>query len=224
MGGGDRPDRPPAGNPVARAWVTATTGRPGPVVIALPEDMLTNLSAVEPLRTAPRIAEPAPAPEALEDALSLLSSAHRPLIILGGCNWTEQGRKSLQSFAESSDLPTLVAFRYQDRFDNHSPCYAGEAGVGMPPHVRAPDQEADVILALNIRFGEMTTDAYTLLEVPVPKQKIIHVHASAAEIGKIYQPTIGIVAGPNAFASALRPVSGACPTGAPRPARGTRRA
>jgi len=194
---------------LSRAWITATTGRPGPVVIALPEDMLTSLSAVEPLHGAPRIAEPAPALDALDEALSMLSSAERPLILLGGCTWTEAGRKALQSFAESADIPALVAFRYQDRFDNHSPCYAGEAGVGMPPHVKALIKEADVILALNIRFGEMTTDAYTLLDVPVPKQKIIHVHASAGEIGKIYQPALGIVAGPNAFATALRPVRGA---------------
>ena len=194
---------------LSRAWITATTGRPGPVVIALPEDMLTALTAAEPLRAAPRIAEPAGPPAAMDEALTLLATAQRPLLLLGGCNWTDEGRKSLQSFAESSDIPAIVAFRYQDRFDNHSPCYAGEAGVGMPPHVRALIKEADVILALNIRFGEMTTDAYTLLEVPVPKQKIIHVHASAAEIGKIYQPTLGIVAGPNAFAAALRPVHGA---------------
>jgi acetolactate synthase-1/2/3 large subunit len=193
---------------LSRAWITATTGRPGPVVIALPEDMLTSLTAAEPLRIAPRIAEPAAPPAAMDEARALLASAQRPLILLGGCNWTEEGRKSLQSFAESSDIPAIVAFRYQDRFDNHSPCYAGEAGVGMPPHVRALVKEADVILALNIRFGEMTTDAYTLLEVPVPKQKIIHVHASSAEIGKVYQPTLGIVAGPNAFAAALRPVHG----------------
>jgi acetolactate synthase-1/2/3 large subunit len=144
----------------------------------------------------------------MADALALLRASQRPLILLGGCNWTDAGRAALQSFAEGSDIPTIAAFRFQDRFDNHSPVYAGEAGVGMPPHVRKLILEADTILALNIRFGEMTTDAYTLLDVPVPKQRLIHVHPSDREIGKIYQPTLGIQAGPNAFAAALTPVSG----------------
>ncbi len=193
---------------LGRAWVTATTGRPGPVVIALPEDMLTSLTAVPPLTGPARIAEPSPLPEAMAEALALLTAAERPLILIGGCNWTDAGKQALQTFAEASDIPVVCAFRYQDQFDNFSPVYVGEAGVGMPAHVKRVIREADVILAINVRFGEMTTDAYTLLDVPVPKQQLIHVHASDREIGKIYQPTLGIQAGPNAFAAALVSITG----------------
>jgi acetolactate synthase-1/2/3 large subunit len=193
---------------LARAWTTALTGRPGPVVIALPEDMLTSLTDAVPLTGPARIAEPAAEPGALDQALALLAGAQYPLILLGGCNWTGAGRAALQGFAEASDIPVVAAFRYQDQFDNFSPVYAGEAGVGMPAPVKALIREADVILAVNTRFGEMTTDGYTLLSVPVPTQKLIHVHASDREIGKVYQPVLGIQAGPNAFAAALTPVSG----------------
>ena len=193
---------------LSRAWVTATTGRPGPVVVALPEDMLTALTDAAPLRGPARVAEAAPEPGALAAAMAVLAGAARPLILMGGANWTEAGRAAMQGFAEASDIPVVAVFRYQDQFDNHSPCFAGEAGVGMPPHVKALIREADVILAVNARFGEMTTDGYTLLSVPNPVQRLIHVHGSDREIGKIYQPEIGIHAGPNAFAAALRPVVG----------------
>ncbi len=194
---------------LGRAWVAATTGRPGPVVVALPEDMLTSLTDAQPLKSPARIAEAAPEAAALSDARALLAAAKRPLILMGGCNWTEAGQAALQSFAEASDIPVIAAFRYQDQFDNHSPVYSGEAGVGMPANVKRLLTQADVILAINVRFGEMTTDGYTLLSVPVPQQVLIHVHGSDREIGKIYQPALGIHAGPNAFAAALLPVSGA---------------
>ncbi len=193
---------------LARAWTTALTGRPGPVVIALPEDMLTRLTEAAPLTGSARVAEPAPDAATMTEVQAMLGAAARPLILMGGCNWTTAGRAALQGFAEASDIPVVAAFRYQDQFDNFSPAYAGEAGVGMPAPVRRLILEADVILAINVRFGEMTTDGYTLLDVPVPVQKLIHVHASDREIGKIYQPTLGIQAGPNAFAAALWPVGG----------------
>ncbi len=193
---------------LGRAWVTATTGRPGPVVIALPEDMLTSLTGAAPLTGPARIAEPAAEPAALDDTLRMLGSASRPLILIGGCNWTDAGKVALQAFAEASDIPVIAAFRYQDQFDNHSPVYAGEAGVGMPAHVKRLIRDADVILAINVRFGEMTTDGYTLLSVPVPVQTLIHVHASDREIGKVYQPVLGLQSGPNAFAAGLKPVRG----------------
>ncbi|MBP7003549.1 MAG: thiamine pyrophosphate-binding protein [Amaricoccus sp.] len=193
---------------LGRAWVTATTGRPGPVVIALPEDMLTAQTDVAPLAGPARVAEPAPAPEAMSEALALLAAAERPLILIAGANWTGAGRAALRGFAEASDIPVVAAFRFQDQFDNFSPVYCGEAGVGMPPHVKALVRDADVILAINTRFGEMTTDGYTLLSVPVPRQRLIHVHPSDREIGKVYQPALGIHAGPNAFAAALTPVRG----------------
>lgn len=193
---------------LARAWMTAISGRPGPVVVALPEDMLTSLTDVVPLSGPARLAEAAAEPAALAEALALLGRAERPLILMGGCNWTAVGKAALQDFAEASDIPVVAAFRYQDQFDNHSPCFAGEAGVGMTANVKRLIREADVILAVNVRFGEMTTDGYALLSVPVPAQILIHVHGSEREIGKIYQPVQGIHAGPNAFAVALRPIRG----------------
>ncbi|MES2435936.1 MAG: thiamine pyrophosphate-dependent enzyme [Pseudomonadota bacterium] len=194
---------------LARAWVTATTGRPGPVVIALPEDMLTSLTDAPSLTGPAKITEAAPAPETIAETLALLTQAQRPLILMGGTNWTDAGRTALQDFAESSDIPVLAAFRFQDQFDNFSPTFTGEAGVGMLPHAKALIRDADVILAINVRFGEMTTDGYTLLSVPNAAQHLIHVHASDREIGKIYQPVLGVHSGPNAFARALTPVQGA---------------
>ena len=193
---------------LARAWVTATTGRPGPVVIALPEDMLTALTDAAPLTGPARIVEAAPAPEAVAETLAFLAAAKRPLILMGSTNWTDAGRLALQDFAEASDIPVLAAFRFQDQFDNFSAVFTGEAGVGMLPHVKALIRDADVILAINVRFGEMTTDGYTLLAVPNAAQHLIHVHGSDREIGKIYQPVLGVHSGPNGFATALTPVHG----------------
>ncbi len=192
---------------VARAWTTATTGRPGPVVVALPEDMLTDTSDTAPLRGPSRIVEPAPEPRAVAETMRLLERSERPLLLVGGTNWTPAGRTALQRFAETGDIPVVAAFRYQDQFDNFSPVFVGEAGVGMLGHVKAAIREADVIVAVNVRFGEMTTDGYTLLSVPSPAQTLIHVHGSDREIGKIYQPALGIHAGPNAFAAALNPIA-----------------
>ncbi|MDO9418381.1 thiamine pyrophosphate-binding protein [Pararhizobium sp.] len=193
---------------IARAWTTATTGRPGPVVVALPEDMLSAMTGLAPLGGPAAIFEPAPAPDALAAATTMLVAAKRPLLLMGGSNWSADGRAALQAFAEQSDIPVVSAFRYQDQFDNGSPVFVGEAGVGMVPHVKALIRDADVILAINVRFGEMTTDGYTLLSVPTPQQTLIHVHGSDREIGKIYVPDLGIHAGPNAFARALTPVVG----------------
>lgn len=188
---------------LARAWKTATTGRPGPVVIALPEDMLTSLTDAAPLNGRARYPEPEASPEAMARVRAILAEARRPVILYGGCNWTEEGSTALQSFAEASDIPVVTVFRYQDQFDNTSPTFCGEAGVGMVPSVRKLIGQADVILAINNRFGENSTEGYTLLDVPLPKQRLIHVHGSDLELGKIYQPEIGIQAGPNAFAAAL---------------------
>lgn len=195
---------------LARAWKTALTGRPGPVVIALPEDMLTARTDAAPLTALPPIPEPEAAPATLARARAILSEAKRPVILYGGCNWTAEGSAALQRFAEASDIPVVSVFRYQDQFDNTSPCFCGEAGVGMVPWVRKLLAEADTILAVNARFGENSTEGYTLLDVPMPRQRLIHVHASDLEIGKIYQPELGIHAGHNAFALALAgtPVTG----------------
>ncbi len=193
---------------VARAWNTALSGRPGPVVVALPEDMLSQNTDAPILSGAGPVAVTAPDPNAMQLVIKSMQMAKRPLILLGGCNWTEEGRTALKEFAETSNIPVLAAFRYQDQFDNYSPVFCGEAGVGMPPHAKRLLREADTVLAINVRFGEMTTDAYTLLKVPEPEQTVIHVHPSDLELGKIYIPNLAIQAGPNAFAAALSRVSG----------------
>ncbi|MBG0510813.1 thiamine pyrophosphate-binding protein [Agrobacterium sp. MOPV5] len=196
---------------VARAWTMAVTGRPGPVVIALPEDMLTSMTEKAPLSGPAEIIEAAPSEFAMQRLATLLSQARRPVILYGGCNWKEGSAKRLQAFAEASDIPVVSVFRYQDQYDNASVTFCGEAGVGMVASVKELLRDADVILAINNRFGENSTDGYTLFDVPQPRQRIIHVHGSDLEIGKIYQPELGIHAGPNAFAealSALEPVKG----------------
>jgi acetolactate synthase-1/2/3 large subunit len=194
---------------IARAWKTAISGRPGPVVISLPEDMLAELSDAAPLiAPLPPIAAAAPDVAALAQALALLAQAQRPLILTGGTGWTEAGKAALQAFAEASNIPVVTAFRCQDAIDNHSVVFSGEAGVGMWPHVAETIKAADVILALNLRMDEMTTGAYSLLSVPLPMQKLIHVHPSTEELGKIYIAALPIQASPNGFSEALKPVSG----------------
>ncbi len=193
---------------LSRAWTTAISGRPGPVVVALPEDVLTQLSTVQPL------SNPFPLPEAGIDAetkadvMQLLGSAKQPVILYGGCQWSEEGSNALQQFAEQSQIPVVSAFRYIDQFDNHSAVYCGEAGVGMLDYVKQMLREADLIIAINVRFGEMTTAGYTLFDVPQPLQSIIHVHASVDEIGKIYRPVLGVHCGPNTFAKSLSAFKG----------------
>ena len=194
---------------LARAWKTALSGRPGPVVVSLPEDMLAALSDTAPLsQPLPNISPAQPDPAAMHQVRDLLAKAQRPLIVTGGTGWTEQGKSALQTFAEASDIPVLTAFRCQDAFDNNAPVFAGEAGVGMWPHVADLIKTADVIVALNLRMDEMTTGAYTLLSVPLPQQTLIHVHPATEELGKIYIAALPLHADPNAFAAALTPVVG----------------
>jgi len=188
---------------VSRAYVTATSGRPGPVVIALPEDMLTSFSDKEPLSRPVHLSEPDPNAIDLNDAMRLLKRAERPLILYGGSNWQESAMRQLENFATSSLIPVAAAFRYQDQFDNNCPAYIGDAGVGMASYVSQLMKEADVLLAINVRFGENVTGGYSLLNVPQPQQKLIHVHLSERELGKIYVPEIGLHCSHNAFVYAL---------------------
>ncbi|RED11280.1 thiamine pyrophosphate-dependent enzyme [Pontivivens insulae] len=189
---------------IARAWRIAQSGRPGPVVIALPEDMLsTDLpDTVAPAR-AVEIVRPAPAPEQIDQTRAALTDAKRPLILAGGGGWRPEGKAALQKLAEGSGIPVVCAFRNQDLFDNDSPLYAGDAGVGMTHATKTLLRKADVILALGPRFGEMTTDGYTLFNMPEPEQMLIHAHADSSEIGKILQPHIALHADPGAVAAHL---------------------
>jgi acetolactate synthase-1/2/3 large subunit len=187
---------------VARAFATAMNGRPGPVVLVLPEDMLTQTVDVAPL---PRV-EAVQAwsdPGALRTLRSMLLAAQRPLVIAGGSGWTPQSAQALQRFAENWRLPVGNAFRFQDTFDNHHPQYAGDVGIGINPKLAARVREADLILAIGPRLGEMTTGGYTLIEAPKPKQKLVHIHASAEELNRVYQADLAINATMNAAARSL---------------------
>ncbi|MEM7210946.1 MAG: thiamine pyrophosphate-binding protein [Pseudomonadota bacterium] len=187
---------------VSRAFQTALSGRPGPVVVALPEDMISAATdAAKGMQV--RVSRPAPDPAAVDEAMAMLVAAERPMVLAGGGGWSDTARGLLKDFAERCSLPVACVFRFQDLMDNHSPNYVGDAGVGMSPHMKEMLREADVILALGPRFGESTTDGYSLFEAPDPVQKLIHVHASDREIGKIYQPVLPIHAHPESFLQAV---------------------
>ncbi|MEM1298284.1 MAG: thiamine pyrophosphate-binding protein [Pseudomonadota bacterium] len=187
---------------VSRAFSVALSGRPGPVVVALPEDMLSAASdAVAGAQI--RVSRPSPAQAEVDEAMAMVAAAERPLVLAGGGGWTDRGRELLKAFAERASLPVACVFRYNDLMDNHSASYVGDAGVGMSPHMKELLGEADVILALGPRFGEATTDGYALFEAPDPRQKIIHVHVSDREIGKVYQPVLPIHAHPESFLDAI---------------------
>ena len=194
------PDRVP--EYLARAFHTALQGRPGPVVLSLPEDMLTMPTTASVL---PR-AEPAlawPAPGALRDLRALLLASKRPFVIAGGSGWDAESARALQRFAENWQLPVGCGFRFQDCFDNRHPQYAGDVGIGIDPHLAARIRAADLVIALGVRLGEMTTGGYTLLEAPRPKQTLVHVHAGAEELGRVYAADLLLQAAPSAAARAL---------------------
>ena len=191
---------------VARAFATALAGRPGPVVLVLPEDMLTQAMDVA------RLPEPMPAVAAFASEIGLqpaqnvgelLLNAERPLVIAGGSGWTPASAQALQHFSEAWCLPVGNAFRFQDTFDNHHPHYAGDVGIGISPALAQRIRDADLILAIGPRLGEMTTSGYTLLSVPKPKQKLIHIHASAEELNRVYQADVAIHASMGTAAQAL---------------------
>jgi acetolactate synthase-1/2/3 large subunit len=187
---------------VARAFATAMNGRPGPVVLVLPEDMLTQTVDAQPL---PRV-EAVQAwsdPGALRDLRTLLLASERPMVMAGGGGWTPQSAAALQRFAENWQLPVTNAFRFQDTFDNHHALYAGDVGLGINPALAKRVRESDLLIAIGPRLGESTTGGYTLIEAPVPKQKLVHIHASAEELGRVYQPTLAINATMNAAARSL---------------------
>ena len=187
---------------ISRAFHTATQGRPGPVVLVLPEDMLTTPTTAPVL---PR-AEPAhawPAPGALRDLRTMLLAAQRPLLIAGGGGWDAEAARSLQRFAENWQLPVGCGFRFQDTFDNRHPLYAGDVGIAINPKLAQRVKDADLIIALGVRLGEMTTGGYTLIEPPRPKQKLVHIHAGPEELGRVYAADLLVQASMATAAKAL---------------------
>ncbi|MEH0164908.1 thiamine pyrophosphate-binding protein [Paucibacter sp. JuS9] len=187
---------------VARAFHTAMQGRPGPVVLVLPEDMLTRMTSAAAL---PRVrpAEAAPTPAALAELRERLLDASKPLLIVGGGGWSADSTAALQRFAEAWSLPVGCAFRFQDLFDNSHPNYAGDVGIGINPKLAARVREADLIIAIGPRLGEMTTSGYTLLQAPRPLQQLVHIHAGAEELGRVYAADLMINASMGCAAQAL---------------------
>jgi len=195
---------------VARAFATAMNGRPGPVVLVLPEDMLS--AVVEPLaghalppKALPRVAaiETHIGRYPLSNLREKLLKAKQPLVIAGGSGWSPEAALALQRFAEKWRLPVANAFRFQDSFDNHHPLYAGDVGLGINPKLAERIRTADLILALGVRLGEITSGGYTLIESPQPTQTLVHIHPSAEELNRVYQADMAIHATMPAAAQAL---------------------
>ena len=195
---------------VSQAFHRAMNGRPGPVVIALPEDMLVD--EVEVADAGPyKIARGAPSTADMAALRALLEKSERPMVIVGGGGWSAEACKDIKAFIEANGLPVCASFRNQDLFDNRHPNYVGDLGVGVGPALGKRLKACDLIIAVGPRLGEATTGGYTLFDLPVPKQKLVHVHASAEELGRVYQATLPINSGMQGFASAakaMKPVDG----------------
>jgi acetolactate synthase-1/2/3 large subunit len=187
---------------MSRAFHVATSGRPGPVVLALPEDMLVD--EVEVADGKPfRPVETAPGTASMTALRELLAAAQRPILILGGSTWDREGVARMEAYALANKLPVACVFRRQDRFDNLHACYAGDIGLGIDPRLARRIREADLLVTVGARLGETTTGGYELVDVPTPRQRFVHVYPDPEEIGRVYQPDLGIVATSRAFAEAL---------------------
>jgi acetolactate synthase-1/2/3 large subunit len=197
----DRPERIP--ELVARAFSTAVAGRPGPVVLALPEDVLSAMTEAADALPVPRVAA-APALADLERMRELLAAAERPLAIVGGSGWTAASAADLSAFLTASGIPAAASFRCQDIIDNRLPIYAGDLGLGVNPALARRVREADVLLAVGTRLSETETGSYTYLAPPDPSQTLVHVHQDAAELGRVYRPQVGIASSLPEFAAAAR--------------------
>jgi acetolactate synthase I/II/III large subunit len=188
---------------VVRAFRTAASGRPGPVVLALPEDMLAETTTAAPPSTAARPVQAHPGAADLAALREMLARALRPLVVVGGSGWTAEACEDLRRFAVANDLPVAAAFRFQDLYDNRDERYVGDVGPGVNPRLARRIRDADLLLVVGARLGEMTTSGYTLLTVPRPAQRLVHVHAGAEELGRVYAPDLAILSGMPQIASAL---------------------
>ena len=197
----DRADRVP--EYVSRAFHTAVSGRPGPVVLALPEDMLTETAAVADTGRYQRVAAH-PGEADMQKLREMLAQAKRPFVILGGSAWNAQACADFRAFAEANDLPVGTAFRRQDLYDNRLPNFVGDVGIGINPALAERIKSSDLLLAIGPRLCEMTTGGYTLIDVPRQKQKFVHVHAGAEVLGRDYAPDLPILSGMPEFAQAAR--------------------
>lgn len=187
---------------VARAFHVAQSGRPGPVVLALPEDMLSGQACIPDLAPA-RLPLAHVAPESVSTLARALSTARRPLVVAGGSLWSQQAADDLARFAAAWDLPVAVPFRRQDRMDNRLPHYVGDLGVGMNPALGRALAEADVILSLGSRLGDTLTDGYALMDPVRPQARVMLVHPDPDQLGQLWRPDPGLAADPRALVAAL---------------------
>ncbi|MFZ0055275.1 MAG: thiamine pyrophosphate-binding protein [Pseudolabrys sp.] len=188
---------------VSRAFHTACNGRPGPVVIALPEDMLRERVSV-PDATAFTPVEISPGKDEMNRLQELFAESKRPVALIGGSRWTENATAALMSFAERFSLPIATTFRRGHLFDATHPCYAGDFGIGPNPKLLARVKNADLLLLIGGRFSEMPSQSYTVLDIPQPQIKLVHVHPGAEELGRVYHAHLAINAAPTAFCTALQ--------------------
>ena len=176
---------------ISRAFHVAQSGRPGPVVLALPEDMLSSMVTVADAKKSYPV-EAAPTPEAMEELRDRLSKAKKPLLIVGGPTWNKQAVEDVTAFVEANNLPVACAFRYQDRFNNTHPNYVGDIGIGINPKLATRVKESDLLIIAGPRMGEMTTGGNSMLNIPETDQDLIHIMPGAEELGRVYNPDLGI--------------------------------
>jgi acetolactate synthase-1/2/3 large subunit len=196
----ERADRIP--EYIAHAFQVATSGRMGPVVLALPEDMLAAPAQARPAGMH-RPVRAAPSPAQIAELRERLAAAKRPILLLGGTGWTASACADIQRFAQGNQLPVTCAFRFQDLYDNRLSNYVGDVGIGINPKLAERVRQSDLVIAVGPRLGEMTTSGYTLFQVPRPTQPLIHVHAGVDELGTVYQADLMIASGMPEIASAL---------------------
>jgi acetolactate synthase I/II/III large subunit len=197
----DRADRVP--EYLSHAFHTAVSGRPGPVVLALPEDMQTDMATVPDAGPYQRVASH-PGPENMRKLRGMLEGAQRPFVIVGGGGWSAQACEDFKAFVSTFNLPVGCSYRCQDLIDNRDPHYVGDIAVGLNPKIAERIKSSDVLLVVGARLGEWTTVNYTLIDIPRPKQKLIHVHAGAEELGRVYQGDLLINSGMPEFSAAAR--------------------
>ncbi|WP_417412592.1 thiamine pyrophosphate-binding protein [Hoeflea sp.] len=189
---------------VNRAFSIAQSGRPGPVVLALPEDVLREVVDNPPASILPNpVPASHPGEAEMRDLAVRISRAERPVMILGGTRWTDQAVRQVERFAERAQIPVGCSFRRQMLFDHLHPSYAGDVGIGINPALAAEIKTSDLVMLIGGRFSEMPSSGYTLLDIPCPQQPLVHVHADSGELGRVYRPTLAINADPASFAAAL---------------------
>jgi acetolactate synthase-1/2/3 large subunit len=186
---------------INQAFQVATSGRPGPVVLALPEDMLRDRRAAAVIGPY-RAVRAHPGAADLADLRQLLAAAERPVMLVGGSGWTDEACRDIAQFAQANDLPVCCSFRRQDIVDNRLPCFVGDLGTGASPALVRRVKEADLLLAIGARIGEITSQSYSLLGIPDPGKVLIHVHAGAEELGRVFRPSLAIQSGMPEFAAA----------------------